>query len=129
MASISDLIMQQVKSAAGGVQIPSNVQPQILNGMASSVLGSLTQTAARPGGVQIPAASRNQILNGMSSSVLGSLTQTAAQPGGLDAITALFTGKANAASWPWAERLRTTSSMIQPFRFVEWLTSGVRARA
>jgi hypothetical protein len=53
MASISDLIMQQVKSAAGGVQIPSNVQPQILNGMASSVLGSLTQTAARPGGVDL----------------------------------------------------------------------------
>ena len=68
MAMISDLIAQQVKSLTGGVQIP--------------------------------AASRNQVLNGMSSSVLGSLTQTAAQPGGLDAISALFTGKANAASSP-----------------------------
>ena len=51
MASISDLIMQQVRSAAGGVQIPSNVQSQVLNGLSSSVLGSLTQTAAKPGGV------------------------------------------------------------------------------
>ena len=51
MASISDLIMQQVKSAAGGVQIPSNVQSQVLNGLSSSVLGSLTQTVAKPGGV------------------------------------------------------------------------------
>ena len=53
MASISDLIMQQVKSAAGGVQIPSDVQSQVFNGMASSVLGSLTQTAAKPGGVDL----------------------------------------------------------------------------
>ena len=51
MASISDLIMQQVKSATGGVQIPSNVQSTVLNGLSSSVLGSLTQTVAKPGGV------------------------------------------------------------------------------
>ncbi|MBR5076868.1 MAG: hypothetical protein IKX28_07685 [Bacteroidales bacterium] len=53
MASISDLILQQVKSATGGVQIPANLQSQVLNGMASSVLGSLTQTAAKPGGVDL----------------------------------------------------------------------------
>ena len=53
MASISDLIMQQVKSATGGVQIPAAVQSQVFNGMASSVLGSLTQTAAKPGGVDL----------------------------------------------------------------------------
>ena len=68
MASISDLIMQQVKSAVGGVQIPSNAQSQILNGMSNSVLGSLTQTVAKPGGV--------------------------------DAISALLTGKSNAATSP-----------------------------
>lgn len=45
--------MQQVKSATGGVQIPTNVQSQVFNGMASSVLGSLTQTAAKPGGVDL----------------------------------------------------------------------------
>lgn len=68
MASISDLIMQQVKSAVGGVQIPSNAQSQILNGMSNSVLGSLTQTVSKPGGV--------------------------------DAISALLTGKSNAATSP-----------------------------
>lgn len=51
MASISDLILQQVKSAVGGVQIPSNVQSQVVDGLSSSVLGSLTQTVAQPGGV------------------------------------------------------------------------------
>ena len=53
MASISDLILQQVKSAAGGVQIPSDIQNQVLGGLSSSVLGSLTQTAAKPGGVDL----------------------------------------------------------------------------
>ncbi len=53
MASISDLIMQSVKSAAGGVQIPSDIQGQVLNGLSSSILGSLTQTATKPGGVDL----------------------------------------------------------------------------
>ena len=53
MASITDLIMQQVKSAAGGVQIPSDIQGQVLNGLSSSILGSLTQTATKPGGVDL----------------------------------------------------------------------------
>ncbi|MBR0175142.1 MAG: hypothetical protein IJQ22_06530 [Bacteroidales bacterium] len=53
MASITDLIMQQVKSAAGGVEIPSNVKDQVLGGLSNSILGSLTQTAAKPGGVDL----------------------------------------------------------------------------
>ena len=53
MASISDLIMQQVKSVAGGVQIPSDIQNQVFNGLSSSILGSLTQTASKPGGVDL----------------------------------------------------------------------------
>ena len=53
MASITDLIMQQVKSVAGGVQIPSDIQNQVLGGLSSSVLGSLTQTATKPGGVDL----------------------------------------------------------------------------
>ena len=51
MASISDLIMQQVKSAAGGVSIPSNLKDQVLGGLSDSILGSLTQTATKAGGV------------------------------------------------------------------------------
>ena len=53
MASISDLIMQQVKSAAGGVEIPSNIKSQVLGGLSDSILGGLTQTATKPGGVDI----------------------------------------------------------------------------
>ncbi|MCR4824462.1 MAG: hypothetical protein K5849_03790 [Bacteroidales bacterium] len=53
MASISDLIMQQVRSMTNGVQIPANAQSQVLNGLSSSVLGSLTQTVARPGGAEM----------------------------------------------------------------------------
>ena len=53
MASITDLILQQVKSSSAGVQIPAAAQNQVLNGLSSSILGSLTQTAARPGGVDL----------------------------------------------------------------------------
>ena len=53
MASISDLIMQQVKSAAGGVSIPSNIKDQVLGGLSDSILGSLTQTATKAGGVDV----------------------------------------------------------------------------
>ena len=53
MANISDLILQQVKKAAGNVEIPSNIQNTVLNGLSDSVLGSLTQTAAKPGGIDL----------------------------------------------------------------------------
>ena len=51
MASLSDLIMQQVKSAAGKVEIPSNIQNQVLGGLSDSILGSFTQTATKAGGL------------------------------------------------------------------------------
>ena len=53
MANISDLILQQVKKAAGNVEIPSNVQNTVLNGLSESILGSLTQTAAKAGGIDM----------------------------------------------------------------------------
>ena len=73
MASISELIMQQGKSAAGGVQIPSNVQSQVLNGLSSSVLGSLTQTAAKPGGVD----TITDLLRGQSNAATSPVTKLA----------------------------------------------------
>ena len=73
MASISDLIMQQVQSAAGGVQIPSNVQSQVLNGLSSSVLGSLTQTVAKPGGVDAITA----LLRGQTNAATSPVTKLA----------------------------------------------------
>lgn len=45
--------MQQVKSAAGNVEIPSSVKSQVLGGLSDSILGSLTQTAAKPGGIDV----------------------------------------------------------------------------
>ncbi len=51
--SISDVIKQQVSSAVGGVQIPANVQNQVLGGLSDSILGSLTRTATSRGGVNI----------------------------------------------------------------------------
>ena len=73
MASISDLIMQQVKSATGGVQIPSNIQSQVLNGLSSSVLGSLTQTAAKPGGIDMITS----LLKGQSNAATSPVTKLA----------------------------------------------------
>lgn len=51
MANLSDLIMQQVKNYAGNVEIPSNLQNTVLNGLGDSILGSLTQTATKAGGL------------------------------------------------------------------------------
>lgn len=51
MANISELIQQAVAASAGNVSIPSNVKDQVLGGLSQSVLGSLTQTAAKTGGI------------------------------------------------------------------------------
>ena len=49
--SILDLIKQQVTAQAGNVQIPSEAKDTVLNGLADSIFGSLTQTVAKPGGI------------------------------------------------------------------------------
>jgi hypothetical protein len=53
--NLSDIILQQVtKSVAGSnIQIPANVQNQVLGGLSESILGSLTKTAATPGGLDL----------------------------------------------------------------------------
>lgn len=51
MANISDFILKQVTSAAGKVEIPSNLKDQVLSGLSDSILGSLTQTASKSGGI------------------------------------------------------------------------------
>ncbi|MBR6933200.1 MAG: hypothetical protein IKH49_07855 [Bacteroidales bacterium] len=72
MASITDLILSQVKNVAGNVDVPSNVQNTVLQGLSDSILGSLTQTATKPGGID------------MIKSLLTGKTNAAASP-----ITAL----------------------------------------
>ena len=51
MANINDIIGQLVNSAAGKVEIPANLKDQVLGGLSSSSLGSLTQTASKAGGL------------------------------------------------------------------------------
>ena len=53
--NLSDIILQQVtKNVAGSnIQIPSNVQEQVLGGLSESILGSLTKTATAPGGIDL----------------------------------------------------------------------------
>lgn len=73
MANISDLIMQQVKAAVGGVQVPADAQSKLVEGMSSSVLGSLTQTIAKPGGADLIKA----LLSGKTSAASSPVTQLA----------------------------------------------------
>lgn len=51
---LNEIILQQVKkNVVGNVEIPSNVQDQVLGGLSDSILGSLTKTAATPGGLDM----------------------------------------------------------------------------
>jgi len=79
MSQISDLILQQVKNAVGGVDVPSNVQETVVSGLSSSILNSLTQTATSAGGVD---AIKN-LLTGKTSAESSPVTALA---------TKLFTG-------------------------------------
>jgi hypothetical protein len=51
MATFQELLLQQVKNAAGNIEIPANVQNTVFNGLADSIFGGLTQTAVKPGGL------------------------------------------------------------------------------
>ena len=51
MANFQDILLQQEKKAAGNVEIPANAQNTVLNGLADSIFGSLTQTAMKSGGL------------------------------------------------------------------------------
>lgn len=75
MSVISDLILQQVKQAAGNVNVPANIKNQVLNGLSESVLGSLTQTAGKAGGLdQI-----KQLLTGKANAAQSPITALAGQ--------------------------------------------------
>lgn len=60
----------------------------------------MKQVSAAAGNVEIPSNIKSSVINGLSDSILGSLAQTAAKSGGADAISALLTGKVNAATSP-----------------------------
>lgn len=90
MASISDLIMQQVKAAVGGVQVPSGAQNQVISGMSSSVLGSLTQTVGKPGGVDLI----KNLLTGATSAASSPVTQLAGNLFNTNVLSKLNLGSA-----------------------------------
>lgn len=71
--SIADVIKQQVGAAAGGVQIPANLQNQVLGGLSDSILGSLTQTATSRGGINII----TDLLSGKTSAAKSPVTSLA----------------------------------------------------
>ena len=90
MANITDLIMQQVKKAAGNVEIPSNVQNTVLNGLGDSILGSLTQTATKAGGLdQI-----KSLLTGATSAASSPLTALAGNLFNKNILSSLNLGSA-----------------------------------
>ena len=53
MASISDLILKQVTSSAGKIDIPEGIKDKVLGGLSDSIVDSLTQTAAKSGGIDM----------------------------------------------------------------------------
>ncbi|MCQ2143427.1 MAG: hypothetical protein MJY56_05105, partial [Bacteroidales bacterium] len=51
MANISDIISKAVAASTSKIELPANAKNAILSGLSDSVLGSLTQTAAKKGGI------------------------------------------------------------------------------
>ncbi|MCQ2065923.1 MAG: hypothetical protein MJY66_08730 [Bacteroidaceae bacterium] len=75
MASISDIIMQQVKASAGNVSVPSNIKDKVMGGLKDSILGSLTQTATKSGGIE----QISQLLTGKTKAESSPVTALATQ--------------------------------------------------
>lgn len=71
--NISDFILKQVTSAAGKVDIPSNLKEKVLGGMSDSILGSLTQTATKAGGID----EIKNLLTGKTAAASSSITSLA----------------------------------------------------
>lgn len=71
--SLSDIIKQQVSSAAGNVEIPAEVKNKVLGGLSESILGSLTQTAAKAGGIE----QVKELLTGKASAASSPITDLA----------------------------------------------------
>ena len=73
MASLSDIILQQVKSAAGNVEVPSNLKDKVFSGLSESILSSLTQTATKAGGIE----QITQLLTGKANAASSPITALA----------------------------------------------------
>ena len=71
--NLSDFILKQVTSAAGKVDIPSNLKEKVLGGMSDSIFSSLTQTATKAGGID----EIKNLLTGKTSAAKSSITSLA----------------------------------------------------
>ena len=93
--NLSDILLQQVtKSVAGSnIQIPQNLQQQVLGGLSDSILGSLAKTATAPGGLdQIKG-----LLTGQTDAAKSPITALAGNIFNSNVLSKLKLGAAGAA--------------------------------
>ena len=93
--NLSDILLQQVtKSVAGSnIQIPQNLQQQVLGGLSDSILGSLAKTATVPGGLdQIKG-----LLTGQADAAKSPITALAGNIFNSNVLSKLKLGAAGAA--------------------------------
>ena len=93
--NLSDIILNQVtKSVAGSnIQIPQNLQQQVLGGLSDSILGSLAKTATAPGGLdQI-----KELLTGKADAATSPVTNLAGNIFNSNVLSKLKLGAAGAA--------------------------------
>lgn len=75
MASISDLILKQVTSSAGKIDIPAGIKDKVLGGLSDSIVGSLTLTAAKSGGIDMI----KELVTGKANAAKSPVTSLATQ--------------------------------------------------
>ena len=93
--NLSDIILQQVTKNVSGsnIQIPANLQQQVLGGLSDSILGSLAKTATAPGGLdQI-----KSLLTGQADAATSPVTALAGNIFNSNVLSKLKLGAAGAA--------------------------------
>ena len=93
--NLSDIILQQVTKnvASSNIQIPQNLQQQVLGGLSDSILGSLAKTATAPGGLdQI-----KNLLTGQTDAAKSPVTALAGNIFNSNVLSKLKLGAAGAA--------------------------------
>lgn len=94
MASLTDMILKQVTASSGNLNVPASLKEKVLNGLSESVLGSLTQTAAKPGGADIIKG----VISGKSDAATSPLTVLAGKLFANNIASKLGLNKAQSAS-------------------------------
>ena len=93
--NLSDIILNQVTKSVSGsnIQIPQNLQQQVLGGLSDSILGSLAKTATAPGGLdQI-----KELLTGKADAATSPVTNLAGNIFNSNVLSKLKLGAAGTA--------------------------------